>query len=69
MIMEPGMSGKETYEHIIKMHPGQKAIIASGFAETDDVKETQRLGAGTFIKKPVNMEKLGMTVREELDRK
>jgi PAS domain S-box-containing protein len=69
MIMEPGMSGKETYEHIIKMHPGQKAIIASGFAETDDVKVTQRLGAGTFIKKPVNMEKLGMAVREELDRK
>ncbi|MBN1904484.1 MAG: PAS domain S-box protein [Deltaproteobacteria bacterium] len=69
MIMEPGMSGRETYEHIIRMHPGQKAIIASGFAETDDVKETQRLGAGTFIKKPVNMETLGMAVREELDKK
>lgn len=69
MIMEPGMSGRETYEHIIRMHPGQKAIIASGFAETDDVKETQRLGAGTFIKKPATMEKLSMAVREELDRR
>ncbi len=69
MIMEPGMSGRETYEHIIRMHPGQRAIIASGFAETDDVREAQRLGAGTFIKKPVIMEKLGIAVREELDKK
>ncbi len=69
MIMEPGMSGKETYKEIIKIYPGQKAIIASGFAETDDVKEAQRLGAGAFIKKPVTMEKLGMAVREELDKR
>ena len=38
MIMLPGMKGRETYERIIKMHPNQKAIIASGFAETKDVK-------------------------------
>ncbi|MBN2419696.1 MAG: PAS domain S-box protein [Deltaproteobacteria bacterium] len=69
MIMEPGMSGKETYKEIIKIKPGQRAIIASGFAETEDVKETQRLGAGAFIKKPVIMEKLGIAVREELDKR
>ena len=38
------MSGRETYERIIKIHPKQKAVIASGFAETDEVKETQKLG-------------------------
>ena len=69
MIMEPGMNGKESYKEIIKIYPEQKAIIASGFAETEDVREAQRLGAGAFIKKPVTMEKLGMAVREELDRK
>jgi two-component system cell cycle sensor histidine kinase/response regulator CckA len=69
MIMEPGMSGKETYKEIIKINPVQKAIIASGFAETEDVIETQRLGAGTFIKKPVTMEKLGIAVWEELNKK
>jgi hypothetical protein len=25
-----------------KSHPDQKAIVASGFAETDDVKEAQK---------------------------
>jgi two-component system, cell cycle sensor histidine kinase and response regulator CckA len=69
MIMEPGMSGKETYKEIIKINPGQKAIVASGFAETEDVIETQRLGAGIFIKKPVTMEKLGIAIREELEKK
>ncbi|HEG42544.1 MAG TPA: response regulator [Phycisphaerales bacterium] len=66
MIMAPGISGRETYKRIIKKHPNQKAVIASGFAETDDVKETQKLGAGQYIKKPLTLEKLGIAVRDEL---
>ena len=41
MIMDPGINGRETYERIIKIHPGQKAIIVSGFANTDEVKKDQ----------------------------
>lgn len=67
MIMDPGINGRETYERIIKLHPGQKAVIVSGFAATDEVLETQRLGAGRYIKKPVQLEKLGIAIREELD--
>jgi PAS domain S-box-containing protein len=66
MIMEPGINGRETYERIIKIHPNQKAIIVSGFAETDDVKETQKLGAGKFIKKPLTLERIGLAVKEEM---
>jgi two-component system cell cycle sensor histidine kinase/response regulator CckA len=66
MIMEPGIDGLDTYREIIKLHPDQKAIIASGFSETDRVKEAQRLGAGKYIQKPYTMEKIGMAVREEL---
>ena len=68
MIMDPGMNGRKTYEQIIKIHPNQKATIASGFAETDDVKEAQKLGAGQYIKKPYTIEKIGLAVKEELDR-
>lgn len=68
MIMAPDMDGLETYRNIVKIHPGQKAIITSGFSETDRVREAQRLGAGAYIKKPYRLEKIGMTVREELDR-
>jgi len=68
MIMDPGINGRETYERIITIHPDQKAIIVSGFAETDEVKGAQKLGAGQYIKKPVTLEKIGLAVREELDR-
>ena len=68
MIMAPGMDGLDTYRQIVTIHPGQKAIIASGFSETDRVREAQRLGAGAYVKKPYRLEKIGMTVREELDR-
>ncbi len=68
MIMDPGMDGLDTYGRILDMHPGQKAVIASGFSETDRVREAQRLGAGTYVKKPYTLEKLGRAVREQLDR-
>jgi CheY-like chemotaxis protein len=34
MIMDPGIDGLDTYKQIIQFHPGQKAIIASGYSET-----------------------------------
>jgi len=68
MIMDPGMDGLDTYKEILKLHPGQRAIIASGFSETDRAKEVVRLGAGQYIKKPYTLEKMGMAVRKELNR-
>ena len=66
--MDPGMDGLDTYKEILALHPGQKAIIVSGFSETDRVKEVQRLGAGAYVKKPFLFEKIGRAVKEELDR-
>jgi DNA-binding NtrC family response regulator len=53
-------------QRIIKIHPNQKAIIASGFAETDDVKAAQKMGAGKYVKKPVTLEMIGLALKEEL---
>ena len=66
MIMAPGINGRETYEQIIAHQPGQKAIIASGFSETEEVRKTQRLGAGQYVRKPYTLEKLGLAVKKEL---
>ena len=66
LIMDPGMNGLETYERIIEIHPDQKAVIVSGFAETDDVKKAQELGAGKYLKKPLTLERLGPIIKEEL---
>jgi signal transduction histidine kinase/ActR/RegA family two-component response regulator/HAMP domain-containing protein len=67
MMMEPGINGLETYRRILSFAPLQKAIIVSGFAESDDVKAVQALGAKRFVKKPYVFEQLGRAVREELD--
>ena len=67
MIMEPGIDGLDTYKRILEVHPDQKAIIASGYSETERVKEAQRLGATAYIKKPYLLEKIGKVIRTELD--
>jgi PAS domain S-box-containing protein len=68
MIMDPGINGRETYERIKKIHSQQKAVIVSGFAETAQVKETMRLGAGRYLKKPLILEELGRAIKETLAR-
>jgi CheY-like chemotaxis protein len=69
MIMYPGIDGLDTYKKILELHPGQKAIIASGFSETERVKEAQKLGAGAYVKKPYTLEKIGIAVKTELRNK
>lgn len=69
MIMPSGMDGRKTYEAIIKIRPGQRAIIASGFSITEDVKAIQQMGAGRFLKKPYTIKKLGDAVMMELSEK
>jgi len=68
MIMNPGMDGLETYQQILRFHPEQKAVIASGFSESDKVKKAQRIGAGTYVKKPYSFEKIGLAVKGELSK-
>jgi PAS domain S-box-containing protein len=67
MIMDPGIDGLETYRRIAEIHPGQRAILVSGFSETDRVREAQRLGAGAYLRKPFMIKRLGYAVRQELD--
>jgi DNA-binding NtrC family response regulator len=68
MIMEPGIDGLETYRKILKIRPGQKSIIASGYSESARVKEALRMGAGNYVKKPYLLEKIGRAIKAELDR-
>ena len=68
MVMPKGINGRKTYEKIIKIRPGQKAIIASGYAKTKEVDLAQELGAGKYIKKPYTLPKVGLAVKEELEK-
>ncbi len=68
MIMAPSISGLETYRMIKKINPGQKAIIASGYSESEEVVMAQDLGAGSFVKKPYTVLDMGIAIKEELEK-
>lgn len=66
MVMGPGMDGLDTYRKAIEISPRQRAIIASGYSETERVREAQRLGAGAYLKKPYGLDELARTVKAGL---
>ncbi len=68
MVMPRGLGGRATYEGILRVRPGQRAVIASGYVETEDVRATLNMGAGAFLRKPYRAGLLGITLRRELDR-
>ncbi len=68
MIMPEGIDGTETYRRALKIKPHQKAVIVSGYAETERVQEALSLGAGAYVRKPLTLKSISMAVRQELDR-
>ncbi|MFZ1683600.1 MAG: PAS domain S-box protein, partial [Candidatus Zixiibacteriota bacterium] len=68
MIMPGGIDGAETFRQSLAIRPGVRAIIVSGFSETDRVRVAQEFGAGPFVRKPMTRSSLARAVRSELDR-
>ncbi len=68
MIMDPGIDGLETLHRVKQLHPHQKAIITSGYAETERVRIAQQLGAGCYLKKPYTVQNLAAAIKAELSR-
>lgn len=68
MVMGDDWDGLDTYRNILAVQPKQKAIMISGFAITNRIKEALRLGAGQYLQKPCSLEEIGKAVRIELDK-
>ena len=68
MILADGSDGADLLARALEINRTQKAILVSGYAETERVQLALRLGAGAFVKKPLSLKSLARAVREELDR-
>lgn len=68
MLMDPGIDGLETYKRVLDIHPGQKAVIVSGYSETERVRQAMELGVSAYIRKPYLLDKIGIALREALYR-
>lgn len=66
MTMDPGIDGLVAYRRVAQKHPKQRAVIASGYAETDRVRAAQHLGVGEYIKKPYILEGPAQAVHRAL---
>jgi signal transduction histidine kinase/CheY-like chemotaxis protein len=66
MLMGTGIDGYETYKHILKFRPDQRAVIASGYSENDRVRQTIQMGASTYLKKPYILRDLGSAIHGAL---
>lgn len=62
MIMEPDMNGRQTLEEILKIRPEQKTLIASGYADSSEVKRACTLGSTALMNKPYTLQKLSESV-------
>jgi len=66
MIM-PGMSGGETYNHLVRINPNVKVLLSSGYSINEQATEILERGCSGFIQKPFNLETLSQKMREILD--
>ena len=66
MIIPYSIDGTEIYKQSLKYNKNQKAIIVSGYAESDRVKEAISLGVSKFIKKPFTKECISKAIRNTL---
>jgi signal transduction histidine kinase/CheY-like chemotaxis protein len=53
--MPPGMRGCATFQEMLKINPDQKAIIASGYMDSDKIASAMQLGIKHFIHKPYSI--------------
>jgi putative two-component system response regulator len=54
-LMMPGMSGAELVQRARELVPEVAAIVTSGFASVDNVRDAMRAGANDFIGKPFSV--------------
>ncbi len=67
MIMADNFDGLDVYKKILEIDPRQKAVIMSGFAGTERIKEAMKLGANAYLQKPFEEKELVRAVRKVLD--
>ena len=66
-LVMPEMGGKQCIEHLFKINPKVKVLIASGYSSGGTAESGSELGARGFVGKPFDMKQLLKAVRDVLD--
>lgn len=68
MALGEGIDGAETYRRLLLEIPRLRAVVLSAYAESERVNVALALGAGKFLRKPIDLASIATAVRDELDR-
>ena len=63
-IIMPGIDGLETAKIILEEHPDARIVMVSSLIYDDTISEAQKVGAKTFLYKPLTREALLRTLEE-----
>jgi two-component system, cell cycle sensor histidine kinase and response regulator CckA len=66
MTMDPGLNGLETLRRIFTFKPNQRAVIASGFTESELIQEALQLGARAYLKKPYTIASIAKAIKRAM---
>ena len=66
-LIMPEMDGKQCLKELLKLDPGARVLVASGYSADGPTKEALESGARWFVSKPYDMGQLLQTVRRVLD--
>lgn len=64
MILGTSMDGLDVFHEVMKLYPGIKTVIASGYSETGRVKQALSEGASAYLPKPYTIETIGASIHE-----
>ncbi len=68
MIMVSGMNGREIYDEISKLYPGQKTLIVSGFSRSKDTEKILNNEMTDYIRKPYSIKNIGIAIKNLLEK-
>jgi DNA-binding response OmpR family regulator len=65
----PGIDGMEVLRRVRKAYPQVQVVILTGHGSEKDEAEARRLGAFAYLQKPVDIEKLVVTLKNAYKKK
>lgn len=66
LVIEGGMGGQEAIKYLLKLDPGAKAIVSSGYSNAPVMSHFKEFGFIGFLAKPYRIEELGNVLHEVL---
>ena len=67
-IKMPGLDGIEVLERVIRLQPDAPVIMISGHGNIDTAVDAIKKGAYDFIEKPLDLNRLFITIKNALDK-